>query len=141
MYSFVWFSVLSFLRVIHTIFIVVLISDSHISFIDLTSNTLSTFVFYFAINQDEIFFYIFFLLFKLPFPRRSNPSLGSLYFFCIHLYSSRSQWNHSTWYEVSQFLACSFDYFFLPLQCTQFLWGNGLEPSTSSNSKWRDRSS
>lgn len=61
MYSFVWFSVLSFLRVVHTIFIVVLISDSHISFVDLTSNTLSTFVFYFAINQDEIFFYIFFL--------------------------------------------------------------------------------
>ena len=65
MNSLVWFSVLGSLLVVHAIFVVVLISDSHFSFVDLTSNTLSTFVFYFTIDQDEFIFYIFLLDLRL----------------------------------------------------------------------------
>jgi len=63
--SLVWFSVLGFLWVVQAILVVVLSSDSHISFVDLTCNTLSTFVFYFAIDQDKFIFYIFLLDLRL----------------------------------------------------------------------------
>ena len=65
MHSLVCFPVLFFLLIVHAIFVVVLISDSHFSFVDLTSNTLSTFVFYFTIHQDEFIFYIFLLDLRL----------------------------------------------------------------------------